>query len=47
VIVEEPLADGLEITIVKPVKKLSIGDYELTDEVLELLRDKSKGMLIS
>ena len=47
VIVEEPLSDWLEITIVKPVKKLSIWDYELTDEVLELLRDKSKGMLIS
>ena len=47
VIVEEPLSDWLEITKVKPVKKLSIWDYELTDEVLELLRDKSKGMLIS
>ena len=47
VIVYPPLSDGLEMTIVKPIKKLVIEDYNLDKEVFELLRNQAKGILIS
>jgi ATPase len=42
VIVYPPLSDGLEMTIVKPIKKLSIEEYNLNDETVDLLRNKAK-----
>ncbi len=47
VIVYPPLSDGLEMTIVKPIRKLSIEDYQLEQEVFDLLRNQAKGVLIS
>jgi len=47
VIVHPPLSDGLEMTIVKPIKKLTIEDYDLNPEILELLKNKAKWVLIS
>ncbi len=47
VIVTPPLADGLEITVVKPVKKCSLSDYHLSDKVLDCLINKAQWVLIS
>lgn len=47
VIVHPPLSDGLEMTVVKPTKVLDIEDYNLAHEILELLKNKSKWILIS
>lgn len=47
VIVYPPLSDGLEMTIVKPIRKLSIEDYNLDKEVFELLRNQAKWILVS
>lgn len=47
VIVYPPLSDGLEMTVVKPVKKLNMEDYALSQEVLDMIKNKSKGILIS
>jgi len=47
VIVYPPLSDWLEITIAKPIKKLSIEDYNLDAEVLDLFKNSSKWILIS
>lgn len=47
VIVHPPLSDGLEMTVVKPTMKLKIEDYKLTPETFDLLKNKSKGILIS
>jgi len=47
VIVLPPLSDGIEITVVKPIKKLTIVDYKLNDNILELLRTKANWILIS
>lgn len=47
VIVHPPLSDGMEMTVVKPIKTLEIEDYKLTPEVFDLLRNKAKGILIS
>ncbi len=47
VIVYPPLSDGLEMTIVKPIKLLTIEDYNLDKEVYDLLRNQAKGILVS
>ncbi len=47
VVVYPPLSDGLEITVVKPIKKLSLGDYNLDEDVLDLFRNKAKWILVS
>ena len=47
VIVYAPLSDGMEMTVVKPVKKMSMEEYQLDPELFDLLRNKAKGILIS
>lgn len=47
VIVTPPLADGLEITVVKPVKKCSLSDYHISEKVSDLLINKAQWVLIS
>ncbi|NOZ43899.1 MAG: Flp pilus assembly complex ATPase component [bacterium] len=41
------MSDGLEMTVVKPIKKLEIEDYDLDPEIMDLLQNKAKGILIS
>ncbi|ASJ04967.1 PINc/VapC family ATPase [Thermococcus barossii] len=47
VIARPPFADRIEITAVRPVKKLSIEDYELSEKLMERLKDKAEGILIA
>lgn len=47
VIVYGPLVDTMEITAVRPVKKLTFADYDLSTELQEHIRHKAKGILIS
>ena len=47
VIVYPPLSDGLEITAVKPIKKLSLDDYDLDQDVLDLFKNSAKWILVS
>jgi len=47
VIAKPPFADGIEITAVRPVKKLGIDDYELSEKLIERLREKAEGILIA
>lgn len=47
VIVYRPLADWLEMTVVKPTMKLSIEDYKLEKDTLDLLQNRAKWILIS
>lgn len=47
VIVYPPLANKMEITIVKPVKKLSLPDYDLEQEIQDMLLNTSKGIIIA
>ena len=47
VIVYPPLSDGLEITVVKPTKKLSLDDYDLDENIIDLFKNKAKWILIS
>jgi ATPase len=47
VIVMPPVADGWEITAVKPLVKLNIDDYNIPDEVRKRLEERSSGIIIS
>jgi len=41
-----PFSDAREVTIVRPVAKLSIGDYELDPRLIERLSDHHRGVFI-
>ncbi len=47
VIVRPPVSDGWEITVVKPLKKLKLDYYNLSEELNERLQNKSRGVIIS
>lgn len=47
VVVYPPLSDWLEVTAVRPVKKTTIEDYNLSEETFDLLRNRAKWILVS
>ena len=47
VITRPPLSDAWEITIVRPVKKLELNDYNLSQRVQKRLSGRAEGMLIA
>ncbi|ASJ16778.1 ATPase [Thermococcus chitonophagus] len=47
VIARPPFSDRIEITAVRPVKKLSIDDYNLSERLLERLKEKAEGILVA
>lgn len=46
-IAKPPFSDGVEITVVRPVARVSLKDYKLPDKLLERMRDTAKGVLIA
>jgi len=47
VIVKPPFSDGWEITIVRPIKKLTLNDYKLPKKLMERFETRASGILIS
>ncbi len=47
VITRPPLSDGQEITIVRPVVKLRLEDYNIPDKLMKRLLEKAEGILIA
>ncbi len=47
VITRPPFADGWEITAVRPVKRLSLDDYKLTDKLKKRIAEQAEGILIA
>jgi len=47
VITRPPLSDGWEITAVKPLKKLSLEDYNLPPKLIQRLNERAEGILIA
>jgi len=47
VIVRKPISDGLEITAIRPIKKLSLEDYNLHEDLLYRIKTKARGILIA
>ncbi|MGC9059575.1 MAG: ATPase, T2SS/T4P/T4SS family, partial [Candidatus Aenigmatarchaeota archaeon] len=45
-IARPPFSDGLEVTIVRPVVKLKLEDYKLSDKLMQRLKEKAEGILI-
>jgi ATPase len=46
-IAEPPFSDGLEVTIVRPLIKLRLEDYFLSDRLQERLAERAEGILIA
>ena len=47
VICKPPFSDGFEITAVKPLVKLAIEDYNLTNNLFRRLEEKAEGILVA
>ncbi len=46
-IAKPPFSDGFEITIVRPVVKLTLDDYTLSQKLMQRLKEKAEGILIA
>jgi len=47
VITRPPLSDGLELTAVRPIVKLSLEDYGLPEKLIRRLEERAEGILIA
>jgi ATPase len=47
VFVKPPLSDGMEITIVRPVKTLRLEDYKISERLMKRLEEQAEGILIA
>lgn len=47
VIVYPPLSDDYELTIVRPVVRLTFSDYDMDPSVIDLLQNQAQGILVS
>ncbi len=45
-IARPPFSDGLELTAVRPITKLTLNDYELSDKLRKRLEERAEGVLI-
>jgi ATPase len=46
-IARPPFSDGFEITIVRPIIKLTLEDYKVSDKLIKRLKEKAEGILIA
>jgi len=46
-IARPPFSDGLEVTIVRPIVKLTLQDYKMSEKLLERLKEKAEGIIIA
>lgn len=42
-----PFSDSLEITIVRPVVKMDLEDYNISDKLMERIKERAEGILVS
>lgn len=47
IIVKPPVADGWEITAVKPIKKLNLDDYNLPEKIRERIKTQARGVIVA
>lgn len=45
-IARPPFSDGLEVTIVRPIIKLSLEDYNLSEKLIKRLKERAEGILV-
>ncbi len=46
-ITRPPFSDGMEITVVRPIVKLTLDDYKLSEKLRKRLKEKAEGVLIA
>ncbi len=46
-IARPPFSDGIEITVVRPITKVSMDDYRLPEKLIDRLSNSAKGILIA
>ncbi|MBS3051877.1 MAG: Flp pilus assembly complex ATPase component TadA [Candidatus Aenigmarchaeota archaeon] len=46
-IARPPFSDGFEITVVRPIVKLSLEDYKLSQKLMQRLKEKAEGIIIA
>ena len=46
-IARPPFSDGLELTVVRPIVKLTLDDYKLSDKLKKRLEGKAEGILLA
>jgi len=46
-IARPPFSDGVEITVVRPITKVSMDDYKLPEKLIDRLKNSAKGILIA
>jgi len=46
-IARPPFSDGVEITVVRPITKVSIEDYKLPEKLVDRFKNSAKGVLIA
>jgi len=46
-IARPPFSDGVEVTIVRPIVKLRLEDYKLSDKLMQRLKDQAEGIIIA
>ncbi len=46
-IARPPFSDGLEVTIVRPIVKLTLSDYNLSEKLIQRLATKAEGVIIA
>jgi len=47
VITRPPFSDGWEITAVRPVRKLQLNDYKLSDKLMKRVSEQAEGILVA
>ncbi len=45
-IARPPFSDGLELTAVRPITKLTLNDYRLSEKLMKRLKERAEGILI-
>ncbi len=47
VITQQPISNKIEITAVRPIRKLSLSDYDISDDLINRLSNEAEGILIA
>ncbi|MCL5874797.1 MAG: PINc/VapC family ATPase, partial [Candidatus Thermoplasmatota archaeon] len=47
IITRPPVSDGVEITAVRPITKLSLEDYQIGESLMKRFKDRAEGILVS
>ncbi len=47
IITRPPVSDGIEITAVRPIRKLSLDDYKVGDSLMTRFKERAEGILVS